>query len=410
MLNRGRELPPTVILKYYLFQATRTFGFFWPVFTIFLLSRGLNYTQIGLLGSVSAGFVVAGEIPTGYVGDRIGRRNSLLVGSGLLASSVLGFVVAETFAAFVVLWILWALGLAFQSGSGDAWLYDTLQDQLREEEFTRVRGRGGSVNQWVSAGTMLAAGVLYSVDPRLPFLAGGLLLAGAIPVLLSMPESGRHAADADADDDDEEFTVLQAIPVIRRKLSEPPLRSFVVYMALFFAIIRAADEFIQPIATYRLGLPETGLGPLYMTFTVVAAIASYYAGDIEEYLSTRWAVLLIPVLVGVFFVVPLFLPLVAFPLFFVMKSANAVMQPIASGFINDHTESVGRATVLSAASMVYALVRLPLKPLIGVVADVGTPLVAVAVLGGLFLACGFVLYALEAPATNVEGRTCPSSD
>ncbi len=399
----GRRWPPALILKYYLYQATVTFGFFWPVFTIFLLNRGLTYTQIGLLSSLSAGFVVIGEIPTGYVGDRIGRRNSLLVGSVLLALSLFGFIVARTFAAFAGLWVLWGLGRAFRSGSDGAWLYDALADRAEEGQYTRIRGRGGSVNQWVSAGTMLAAGGLYSLDPRLPFLAGGLLVVSSIPVLLSLPE-----ARGDATDD--RFTVLDALPILRRRLSEPPLRSFVLYLALFFGIISAADTFIQPIATRTLGLPITGLGPLYASFTVAAAIASYFAGDIEALLSTRWTVLLIPVLVGVFFVAPLAIPLAAFPLFFVMKSANVVMHPIASGYINEHAESVGRATILSAASMVYALVRLPIKPLSGVVADVTTPIVATAVLGASFLFGAVVLYVWEAPASDTETETSQSAD
>lgn len=404
ILDRDWQWPHPIILKYYLYQATVTFGFFWPVFTVFLLRRGLNYTQIGLLGSVSAAFVVIAELPTGYIGDRIGRRNSLLVGSALLALSVLGFTVAYTFTAFIVLWILWALGLAFRSGSGDAWLYDALQEQLREDEYTRIRGCGGSIHQWVSAGTMLAAGALYSLDPRLPFLAGGLLIASSIPVLLSMPETYPQAANAD-----DHFTVVDALPVIRRHLTEPPLRSLVLYLALFFAIINAADKFIQPIATQTLGLPEAGLGPLYTGFTIAAAIASYYAGDIEKLLSTRWAVLVIPVLVGVFFVAPLLVSIAAFPLFFVMKSANAVMQPIASGFINDCVESIGRATLLSAASMVYALVQLPLKPLSGFIADITTAVIAVAALGLGFLLSSFVIYTWEAPANDAAPQTEQSS-
>ena len=128
----SRRWPSALILKYYCYQATVTFGFFWPVFTIFLLDRGLTYTQIGLLSSLSAGLVVVSEIPTGYVGDRIGRRNSLLVGSVLLACSLFGFIVARTFAAFAGLWVLWGLGLAFRSGSDDAWLYDALADRSEE--------------------------------------------------------------------------------------------------------------------------------------------------------------------------------------------------------------------------------------------------------------------------------------
>lgn len=393
-MNRGWKRPHPVILKYYLYQATVTFGFFWPVFTIFLLRRGLTFTQIGLLGSVSAAFVVVGEIPTGYVGDRIGRRNSLIVSSVLLAVSLLGFVVARSFAVFVGLWILWALGLAFRSGSGDAWLYDALEARQRGEEYTAVRGRGGSINQWVSAGTMLTAGALYGFDPRLPFLAGGLLVASSIPVLLSMPETQQTG------EDDGLLPIVEALPLIRGRLTKPPLRSFVLYMALFFAIISATDEFIQPIATTTLDLPKTGLGPLYAGFTIVSAIASYYAGDIETLLSTRWSVLLIPMLVGIFFVVPLVIPNAAFALFFAMKSANVVMQSIASGYINDRLESVGRATVLSAASMMYAVVRLPLKPLGGFVADHTSPIVAVAALGGFFLLSACVVYIWESPTAD----------
>lgn len=400
-----RDDARSTVLKYYLYQATTSFGFFWPVFTLFLLYRGLSYAQIGALGSVSAAIVVVGEIPTGYVGDRLGRRNSLLASSALLASSVLGFLVARTFAAFVVLWVLWAFGLAFRSGSGDAWLYDALRERGREGEYTSVRGRGESVNQWTSAATMLVAGALYGLDPRLPFLAAGLLLACSIPVVRSLPKASRGEGTDDAADPDAGLTVREALPVVRRRLTEPPLRSFVLYVALFFAILNAADTFIQPIATRTVGLPESGLGPLYAGFTVVSAVASYYAGDIEDALSTRWAVLLVPAFVGVFFVVPLALPLAALPLFFVMKSARAVMAPIASGYVNDHAESVGRATVLSAASMVYALVRLPLKPLSGLAADAMSPLVAIAGLGVLFLSVAAAITVWEAPASDAAERT-----
>lgn len=396
MVSLEFERPPTIILKYYLYQATTNFGFFWPVFTIFLLHRGLNFTQIGLLGSISAGFVVVGELPTGYIADRIGRRNSLLAGSVLLALSVFGFVFATSFVGFAVLWMLWAFGVALRSGSGDAWLYDTLSERLDESRYTRVRGRGGAVNQWVSAAAMLTAGALYQLDPRLPFLAGGLLLSSSVPVIASMPETDHQA------EDDSTFTVLEAIPVIREQLTRPPLRSTVLYLALFFAATNAADEFIQPIATGPVGLPETALGPLYAGFTVLAAVTSYFAGDIEALLSTRWAIVVIPALVGVFFVLPLLAPLAALPVFFLLKSARTAMFPIATGYINDHAETLGRATVLSAASMTYALVRLPLKPAIGAVADVTSPVGALAALGGFVLVCGILVYAWEAPGRDTE--------
>lgn len=392
-MSLRERVPSPLVLKYYLYQATTTYGFFWPVFTLFHLDRGLSYSQIGLLMSLSAGATVIGEVPTGYIGDRIGRRYSLCIGSLLLAGSLLGFIFAQSFPTFALLWVLWGVGKTFQSGNSDAWLYDALETHLDDERYTTVRGQGGSVTHWVSAGTMLTAGGLYSIDHRLPFLVGGVLVGLSIPVVLSFPEARVES--------EERITVLDTVPVIRHRLTTPPLRSLVLYVVLFFGIISAADEFIQPIATRSLGLPESGLGPLYAGFTVAAAIASFYADAVDARLSTQWAIRLIPIVTSLFFIVPLLFPVAVFPMFFVMKSSKAVLTPIVSGYINDQV-NIGRATILSAASLVYALVRVPLGPIAGAVADFTAPIPASAFLGAGFLGGATVIHLWETPAGDVE--------
>lgn len=399
------ERPPKIIVKYYLYQATATFGFFWPVFTIFLLDRGLSFTQITLLNSLSAAFIVIGEVPTGYIGDRIGRRNSLIVSFILFSISIFGFIFAQSFLGFALLWIIWSFANTFRSGTGDAWLYDTLKDRMDESQYTRIRGRGGSVNMWVSAATMLTAGALYNVNPILPFLAGGVLLSLGIPVVLSFPQN-----TVDSEDNEESFTIVDALPLIRKRLSEPPLRSFVLYIALFLGITSAIDEFIQPITVNAVGLPEVALGPLYAGFSVIAAVMSYYAGAIEDALTTRWAVVIIPLATSIVLLMPLLLPAVALPAFFIMKSSRTIISPIASGYINDYTESVGRATILSAASMVYALVRVPLQPIGGWIADLTSPLLAVSSLGMFFLVGFTVIHFWEAPASETTEAAKQTAD
>jgi MFS family permease len=397
--------PPKTIIKYYLYQATATFGFFWPIFTIFMLDRGLNFTQITLLNSLSAAFIVIGEVPTGYIADRIGHRNSLIISFMLFSASIFGFIFAQTFLEFVLLWIVWSIANTFQSGTGDAWLYDTLKNRMDENQYTRVRGRGGSVNMWVSAATMLTAGALYSIKPTLPFLAGGVLLSLGVPVVLSFPRNPQHSESSE-----ESFTVVDALPLIRKRLSEPPLRSFILYIALFLGITTAIDEFIQPITVNAVGLSEVALGPLYAGFSAIAAIMSYYTGDIENVLTTRWAIVVIPLITSIVLLMPLLLPAVALPAFFIMKSSKTVISPIASGYINDYTESVGRATILSAASMVYALVRIPLQPFGGWIADFTSPIIAVSSLSTLFLGGFAIIHFWEAPASEMNETTGQTAD
>jgi len=382
-LPSSRRRPDPLVAKYYAYQAAMTFGFFSPIWVVFLLANDLSYTQIAFLGSLSAGIAVVGEIPTGYVGDRFGRRSSLLLGSTLLAGSVYALAVVESYAGFVVIYSLWALGGAFRSGAGDAWLYDVLEERLDADAFTRVRGRGGAVNLTVSAGSMLGAGALYAVDPALPFWIAGTVNVAGVAVLLTMPTVDPSGGD-DASD---ELGLRETAHVLRTELFAPHVRLVVVGVALFVGATVTADSFVQPVAVQDVGLSETALGPLYTAFSLVAATASYHADRLETVLGRRHALWAIPVVVGAVLVLPaLTAPVVALPAFFVLKASKQAIYPLASGFLNDHVDSVGRATVLSAASMCYASVRFVLKPLGGLVADALGPLSAVAVLGAFLVA------------------------
>lgn len=371
------RLPDEVVLKYYLYQASVSFGFFTPVFTLFLLYRDLNYTQIALLSTQHAVLTVVGEIPTGYLGDRIGRRNSLVVSNVAMALSIAGFVVARSFLAFVLLYALWSVALVFRSGSGDAWLYETLQERLDggEARFTRVRGRAGAINQTVTVATMLAGGALYALQPELPFVAATVLFSLGIPVLLSMPKNQQFVDGTGGP------SVREALPVLRNRLLSQPLRSFVAYVAVFFAMVSVVNAYIQPVATDVVGLPVSTMGPLYAAFTLVAAGASFYADRLGDWLGTRGAALVVPPVVAVVLVATVWVPALAIPAFFLLRGSNVGLRPIVNQFINDNAENVGRATLLSAASVVYALVRLPLLLAIGRLADLQGPLLAVVATG-----------------------------
>jgi MFS family permease len=421
-----------VVLQYYLYRAASNPGFFYPIYVLFLVDvNGLSYTAVGLIGSVQAALVLVGEVPTGFVGDRIGRRNSLVVASALFLVSTLSFLVVTDVPGFIFSFGTISIASTFISGSGQAWLYDTLDERLDTSEFTRVQGRGSAAAQWSMAVTMIAGGLLYVVDPLYPFAAGAVVHAVSLVLVLTLPknrqysdrgsdEAGDGSDDGDASDD-EILTVFDALPLLRTKLSRPPLRSFVAFTALYAGAVMTADAYIQPVtldairgslaaALASVGLPEAAtLGFLYSAFTVVSALAADRADDLESLLGTRGALLLVPVVIAVTFLLPAVVPVLAFPMFFVMKAGGAVFHPIAGQYLNDRLESVGRATVLSAVSMVEAVARIPYAVGSGVVADVFDVRVAVAVLGGTFL-LGAVALELLGPGVATDDTPAPAAD
>jgi predicted MFS family arabinose efflux permease len=379
-----------LVANYYVYRATLSVGFVTPVFTLFLL-RTLSFPQVGVLSALYSAVVVLGEVPTGYVGDRLGRRASLLLSVVFSVVSLGGFVVAESFAWFVVLYVLWGLALTFRSGSLDAWLYDLLDERLDADAFTRVRGRGDAVQQWTSAVTMVAGGALYGLDPTSPFVAAVAFNSLGVLALFRLPKSARYT------DGEERPPMREILGVVRERLTRPPLRALVVYAGLLFAATGVARGYVQPMAVETLGptaatlgvdLPAggavaaarsgeagatlgLGLGVLYAALSVVSSVGGYYAGPLADRLGVRGTLLVVP--------------------------------PVVGGYLNDHVEGVGRATTLSAAAMCYGALRTPLALGAGVLAGATTATTAVAAMGGVVLVGGGAVWLLGdvAPDTRV---------
>jgi MFS family permease len=447
-----------VVLQYYLYRAAANPGFFYPIYILFMVDvNNLSYTAVGLIGTAQAIVVLTGEVPTGYVGDRIGRRNSLVVATLLSLVSTASFLVVTDLPGFLFTFATLSLGTTFISGSGQAWLYDTLAERLDTDEFTRVQGRGSAAAKWSMAVTMIAGGLLYVEDPLYPFVAGLVLQSISLVLVLSLPKNRQYRADEDnessetddtdtvgpdtdeldtdrdgADDADTEdaddadaddhdvLTVFDTFPLIRDQLNRPPLRSFVVFTALYGGLLMTADAYIQPVtldairgsldaALASIGLPEPAtLGFLYSAFTVVSALASDRAEQVESLLGTRTALLGIPALIAGLFLLPVVVPILAFPMFFVMKGGGAIFHPISGQYLNDRLESVGRATVLSTVSMLSALSRIPFAVGSGVVADVFDARMAVAALGGIFIVCAVVVQIAGSGVASDARRRTPA--
>jgi MFS family permease len=392
-----------VIVKYYLYRATTSRGFIIPVWILFLRSRGLSFTQIGLLEAIFFATITVSEIPTGYVGDWIGRRNSLICSSILVAVSFVGFGFAHSFAAFIVPYLVWGIGDAFQSGSSDAWLYDMLTDRLSADDFTRIHGRGTTVYLLVVATTAILGGFFGSIDLYYPIVATIGVLVVNILILLGLPKNPQYSSENER----ETVPVSQALSTMRIELTQSTLRSFVLYVALLFAVITAVTVFIQPISI-DLGIHVSQLGFLYAGFRLLSAGVSYYTETIRNSIGIRGWLYTVPFVLGGLYVGAWFLPLMILPAFFLMDMIVRITRTFGAQYINDSVSSVNRATLLSAASMIYTAVRIPFIAVAGMLADTYTQFVAVAILGAILIGGSAFLSVIEAPV--ITERTEQLSD
>ena len=66
---------------FYLFRLLATSYLWVPFFVPFMMSRGLSFHDIMILGGVYSAVVIVVEIPTGAFADRIGRRPAMMAGA-----------------------------------------------------------------------------------------------------------------------------------------------------------------------------------------------------------------------------------------------------------------------------------------------------------------------------------------
>ncbi len=106
---------------------------------------------------------------------------------------------------------------------------------------------------------------------------------------------------------------------------------------------------------------------------------------------------MVPFLVGALFATLWVAPILAVPAFFVARAVNTASVTLGNQYLNDRIDSVGRATVLSSASMVYSLAVVPFEVVGGVVADATSPLGTLALFGVVLVVGAATMRALAQP-------------
>ena len=101
--------------------------FFAPVALLVRTQAGVSEHVFFILQALLSGVIFLGEIPTGFITDKIGYRKSLIWAQVLLfgaRSLLLAAFVSRSLALFVVEAVVEGIAVCFTSGTGSAYLYN----------------------------------------------------------------------------------------------------------------------------------------------------------------------------------------------------------------------------------------------------------------------------------------------
>ena len=335
-----------------------------PIIVIYLFFKGLAFSEIMFLQSISAIAIVVFEVPTGAIADKIGRKFSIGLSKIMWILSLIIYITGNSFFHFMIAEIVFSLGITLKSGADSALLYDTLKILDRTEEFTEIQGKARSYIYITQAFGSIVASFVYSINEYLPmvFSIGFMAIAFVIVMLFTEPpiedKKGKYG--------EKYFTQIKESG--KYVIHHPKIRSVAVFAMIFFAFMRAGFWFYQPYME-SVNIDVKYFGIFFFFFNMTAAYFSRNSSKIISLTKSKTFMSMLGLLL-VSFVLMGFTHMWLGALFILpQQMARGMYAPIINKYSNKHIPSNKRATVLSFISLATSLSAAIMLPLIGLMKD-----------------------------------------
>ncbi|WP_157949973.1 MFS transporter [Vallitalea okinawensis] len=333
-----------------------------PIVVLFLLDKGISFTQIMMLQSINAVSIVLLEVPTGAIADLVGRKFSLMISSIMLIIGLIIYVVTRNFYLFILAEIMFGLGLSFKSGADSALLYDTLKELKREEEFSSIQGKALFYALLLQSVGSIIIGYLYNINVNLPYIVsiGLLTISGVFTIFFTET----HAQIGEEKSNYYKHVKSSAAYVMKHH----KIRAIIMYSVFIYIIWRIGFWYYQPYmkAVY---IDAKYFGILFSIFNLAAAIGSRNANVIMKRLKNKSLLFLASLFISSFLMMGMTrLYIGAFFILF-QEFARGIRRPLLLKYVNDNIPTDKRATIISFKSLCENLTVAVLYPLIGVLMD-----------------------------------------
>lgn len=355
------------ISKYFTFKFFDMFALFLPYIVFYYQTLGFSLGQIAILQSVMAITLFIVEIPSGYITDRFGRKNSMIISVIFQISSLSILYLSNLFFMFIIAHVLLGLSRAFLSGSDSAFLYDSLINIKREKEYKKIEGRAHFFGEIGVILASLLAILVIEFGLKETILVTIFVQLIVFLVVISFVEPKIMNKIAEYESIRKEFKSIGNI--IKKSFNNKKLMFIFTYSFIIFGISNTIFVMSQPYFK-ATGLDLKMYGVAFALFSVIAGISSFYAHKIEHKLGVKGSLLMMPIL--------LVLALMGSSIFFLWfgfifilfrEFVRGYSFPVIGDYTNIIAKSEERATVLSIGSMFSRLGLVFISTSIGFFSD-----------------------------------------
>jgi MFS family permease len=349
---------------YYFYSTFSELLILGPVLVLFLTAKGLSFTEIMFLQSVSAISVFLFEVPTGALADKMGRKYSVILGAFLWAVGLLLYIIGKGFIIFMLSEIVFSLGSAFRSGADSALIYDSLKLLGREKEYQKVEGKARSFALYAQAVGSVLSSFLYEANIYFPL--GVSILFMALTIIIALRFKEPHIEEKEGQ------LKLNYFHQIKESGSyifhHGKLKAIVVFSMIFFIFYRTGFWYFQPYME-SVNIPVKYFGLLFFLFNITAAFISKRSSYIMDKTKPKTLTFMAFLMIISFLLLGTVRAWGGVFAILLQQAARGIYRPVTTKYLNKHIPSDKRATILSFHSLCTNLALAAAYPFMGILKD-----------------------------------------
>lgn len=278
----------------YFFSFAMCLSFYTPVFaTFFQAAHKFTSSQITLLFACNSMVICLFEIPTGLLGDKIGERESLIIGSVLTCVSTLLFIVGNTPLIYIGE-IIFGIGSTFFSGPFDALLYQYCEATENKANYSKIVSRSYSL-QWLALCVSFMGCSLLSRSGNLTLPFYATLAANFFTCIIAF-----FIPKVEKDRSKKAYTIFRL--AVYEIVKNRELRSNFLLNVLFSMILVCGYQLLQPYLADS-GMQTSYNGFLYCVAALLASCGSFIFDKLQKVSQHKGTMLFLSILLiaGCFF-------------------------------------------------------------------------------------------------------------
>jgi len=343
----------------------RNLNFTHGIWVAFLIVRGFSLIDVGLFEMVFHITSLTMEVPTGVIGDIYGRKVSRLL--GVLSYFVyIGLILfTSNYILLIVAFIFCGISYTFESGSGDALVYDSLKEIGQENRFMKVNGIREVLYQSSTVIVLFLAGLLLEGLHRTDYYLTAAMFVIAFVMILMMKETqiqGKTEKLSFKKRMNDHFVKTWKVVSGNKRLL-----GLIVIGALLFAPITSMFIFAQEYFIFD-GFSEKWMLYFLAIHSLFAAFGGIIAERVENKLGEKVLMIILPILFSLGFWAAL-IPSLGFIAFILLGLLDSLFYVILFDYMNRLIPSETRASVLSFFGMTFSVVMMVIFPIMGLIGE-----------------------------------------